>query len=89
MSVPLYLRAHRAVWRASGSFLVASVPPAAPTTIGGSAAQVWHALAEPTTLDDLAARLAAASGASHEQVHADVVALIERLLPLGLVEVVS
>ena len=50
---------------------------------------MWHALAEPTTLDDLAARLAAASGASHEQVHADVVALIERLLPLGLVEVVS
>jgi hypothetical protein len=68
---------------------VAAVPPAPPTTIGGSAAQVWHALAEATTLDDLAAVLAAASGTPHEQVRTDVAALLERLVPLGLVEVVS
>lgn len=84
-----YGRAPRAVWRASRSFLVAAVPPAPPTRVVGSAAQVWQALAEPKTLDELAATIAAATGAAPEQVRADLAALIEQLLPLGLVEVVG
>lgn len=50
---------------------------------------MWHALAEPKTLDEMAATLAAATGASPGQVRADLAALIEQLLPLGLVEVVG
>lgn len=83
-----YQRAERAIWRSSQTFLVAAVPPAAPTRVTGSAAHVWAALAEPATLDDLAAIISAAIGVAPEQVRADVSALVEQLVPLGLVEVV-
>ena len=84
-----YRRAPRAIWRASASFLVAAVPPSPPTRVAGSAASVWAALADAVTLDELASALAAATGAPLALVHADVAALVEGLLPLGLVEVVS
>ena len=84
-----YRRAPHAIWRASRAFLVAAVPPAPPTRVGGSAAQVWQALAEPATLDELAATLSAATGAEPGMVRADVAALVEQLVPLGLVEVVQ
>jgi hypothetical protein len=56
--------------------------------VTGSAAHVWAALAEPATLDDLAASISAAIGVAPEEVRADVSALVEQLVPLGLVEVV-
>ena len=84
-----YRRAPQAIWRASRSFLVATVPPSPPTRVAGSAAQVWRALAEPTTLDELAEALSTATGAPYAQVRADVSELVEQLVPLGLVEVVQ
>lgn len=89
MTGPHYRRAPQAVWRATGSFVVAAVPPNEPTTIGGSAPLVWAALAAPQSIDQLAAELAAATGASPADVRRDLTDLIAALVPLGLVEVVA
>lgn len=82
-------RSPRAIWRASSQVLVAAVPPRSPTRVGGSAALVWRHLQEPVTLDELCELVAADAGVPTERVHADVVALIDQLLPLELVEVVG
>jgi hypothetical protein len=82
-----YRRAPGAIWRATGHFLVAALPPASPTRVAGSAALVWTQIAEPLTLDEIVGRLADAAGAPAAQVRHDVEALFAELVPLGLVEV--
>lgn len=82
-----YRRAPAAVWRSSRHFLVAAVPPAAPTRIAGSASLVWRQLGEPITLDALVARLAHVVAVPAEQLRVDIEALLAQLQPLGLVEV--
>ncbi|MDO8392261.1 MAG: PqqD family protein [Actinomycetota bacterium] len=89
MSDTRYRRCPQAVWRATRFFLVAAVPPATPTHVGGSAAAVWHALAHEGTLPELVGRVAAEVGAPADDIAADVRALVHSLLPLGLVEVVA
>jgi hypothetical protein len=86
---PTYRRAPHVVWRASGYFLVAAVPPAPPTRIVGSASLVWAQLAEPVTIDALVTRLGGQVAVPAPQVRADVDALIAQLVPLGLIEVGS
>ena len=81
-----FQRSARAVWRASSGFLVAAVPPSPPTRMAGSAAAVWQRLAEPVSLEELVAGLAAGLGAPAQQIRADVQLLLDALVPLGLVE---
>ena len=89
MSEPRYRRNPLAVWRASRWFLVAAVPPALPTRVGGSAAAVWHALAAEVTLAQLVQQVSAEVGAPADTIAADVRAMIDELVPLDLVEVLT
>lgn len=82
-----YRRSRLAIWRATQQLLVAAVPPNPPTRIAGSAAAVWAHLAEPTTIDELVARLADEVGVPADGLRADVEALLAQLEPLGLLEV--
>lgn len=81
-----YRRSPAAIWRASAQVLVAAVPPNAPTRMAGSAALVWRYLEDAVGVEELAGFLAAATGSEAGVVHADVQALLDALVPLGLVE---
>ena len=72
MSERRYQRSPLAVWRATGSFLVAAVRPAPPRKITGSAALVWAALADATGIDELVVKLAGATDSADEAIRADV-----------------
>lgn len=89
MSSTRYRRYPHAVWRATRYFLVAAVPPAAPTHVGGSAAAVWHGLAGAVTLPELVQQVAAEVGVPAAELEADVRNLLDALVPLGLVEVLE
>jgi len=89
MNEPRYRRNPLAVWRASRWFLVAAVPPALPTRVGGSAAAVWHALGAEVTLAQLVQLVSTEVGAPADTIAADVRALLAQLQPLGLVEVLT
>lgn len=79
-------RAPAALWRAGRRVLVAALPGHPPTTVGGSGALVWRHLADWTDVTALAAALAAETGADPATVERDLMALVDALEPLGLVE---
>jgi hypothetical protein len=81
-----YRRSSAAIWRASNRLLVAAVPPNAPTRMSGSAALVWHHLADEIEFDELVGLLAEVTGAGPDQIAPDVQRLLDELVPLGLVE---
>ena len=89
MTERCFQRSSCAVWRASERFLVAAVPPARPRSITGSAALVWAFLADPVSVDELVVRLADATEFDEHTIRADVVALLDQLVTLGLVDVQS
>jgi len=86
VSVPRFRRAPGAIWRATPRLLVAALPPAAPTVVGGSAAAVWRLLEHPTTLDDLVAALAAVTGEATATLTPQLEALLAELEAVHLVE---
>ncbi len=89
MSECRYQRSPLAVWRASGSFLVAAVPPAPPRKITGSASLVWAALAEAVGIDELVISLAGVTDSADDVIRSDVEKLLDQLVTLGLVDVHS
>lgn len=86
MTAGLVRRAPDALWRAGRRVLVAALPGHPPTTVSGSGALVWQHLADWTDVHELAATLAAETGADPATVEHDVHALLDALQPLGLVE---
>lgn len=65
---------------------MAALPGHPPTTVAGSGALVWRHLAAWTGVHELAATLAGETGADAATIERDVLALVDALLPLGLVE---
>lgn len=86
MSTARVRRAPDALWRAGRRVLVAALPGHPPTTVAGSGALVWRHLAAWTDVHELAATLAGETGADAATIERDVLALVDALLPLGLVE---
>lgn len=83
-----YRRHPAAIWRATARFLVVAVPPSPPTRVVGSAGAVWHALDTPKRVSDVVTELGEMTTSDHGEVARDVLALLEELVALGLVEVV-
>lgn len=85
-------RAGDVLWRRSlDSVLVlrADLPDASPTAIGGGGVGVWELLETTPTTDELVAGLADGYRTDEQVVSGDVVALLDELRELGLVEQVD
>ena len=79
-------RASGAVWRSSLDQVIVSVPGSDELLVlTGTAADLWHALAESTTVDALSRRMADAFDGSADTIAADLTAALQDLATQGAV----
>lgn len=78
---------HRCGWVEQGGIVYAAhLPDGPPLVLDGSGAVVWAALVEGGTLEDLVARVAAATGESAQVVAAGVEGFVDGLLAAGVLD---
>jgi Coenzyme PQQ synthesis protein D (PqqD) len=86
----LVRRSHRALWRRVHDEVLATTGSDSNVhRLVGGAAEVWEELTVPMSRDELAARLAGRFAASLEDLQPQVVACVDELTALGLVEQVD
>ena len=83
------MRADGTLWRQAGDTLVL-LPPAGegrtPLVVSGSAAPLWDLLADPVTLSELAAKLAAVYEVEAPVIEKDLEMVIQGLYAAGAIE---
>lgn len=85
-----YRRAAGAVWRhGHGGVLVLVEPGRDVVVLSGGAADVWSALAEPRTVDDIGRTLATTYTRLADEMTADVAPLVDDLVERGVVDRVT
>lgn len=78
---------HRCGWvEQGGTVYAARLPDGPPLVLDGSGAVVWAALVDGGTLEDVVARVAAATGESAQVVAADVEGFVDGLLAAGVLD---
>jgi hypothetical protein len=75
--------------RSLDAWLVMAPGAGGPSTLAGSAAEVWEFLDEPRTMADLIGALAARYAVGEDELRTDLVAVLDDLRAKGLVDVVG
>ena len=89
LSPPRYRRREDVLWRRSLDTVLLLPPMASePVILAGTGPAVWEVLAAAVSAAELAAELAGCFGADTVEVEQDLEPVIERLVALGVVDVV-
>jgi hypothetical protein len=87
VSHPRVQRREDVLWRRSlDAVILLPAGATEPVTLAGSGPAVWELLTAPVSVSELARELAARYAADPATVEADVVALLDRLRTLGVIE---
>lgn len=85
-----WVRASDAIWRTSVDRVIVSLPRAQQLLIlTGTAAELWHALAEPVTVEGLSRQMSTTFDGSAETIAADIAHSLQELTRQGAVRALT